>query len=115
MSLFSSLARRAAARRGRRDRRRRACRRRALEWRGGQPVVAAHAVEPLPDGALVPSLTGGQHARPAGGRRRRSARVLERGRPPAARRRWSFPTRSRKVSLVRFEQVPPRARRISIS
>ena len=29
----------------------------SLEWRGGKPFVAAHAVEPLPDGALVPSLT----------------------------------------------------------
>ena len=29
----------------------------SLEWRGGQPVVAAHASERLPDGALVPSLT----------------------------------------------------------
>ena len=29
----------------------------SLEWRGGQPVVAAHASEPLPEGALVPSLT----------------------------------------------------------
>jgi len=27
----------------------------SLDWRGGQPVVAAHASEPLPDGALVPS------------------------------------------------------------
>ena len=29
----------------------------SLEWRGGQPVVALHASEPLPAGALVPSLT----------------------------------------------------------
>ena len=29
----------------------------SLEMRGGQPVVAAHATEPLPDGALVPGLT----------------------------------------------------------
>ena len=29
----------------------------SLEWRGGQPVVALHASEPLPEGALVPSLT----------------------------------------------------------
>src|SRR5207244_11873482 len=28
-----------------------------LELRGGRPVVAAHATEPLPEGALVPSLT----------------------------------------------------------
>src|SRR5206468_11533342 len=53
----------------------------SLEWRGGQPVVAAHAAEPLPDGVLVPSLTG------ANTRDRATAvtalnRVLERmGRP----------------------------------
>ena len=29
----------------------------SLDWRAGQPVVATHAIEPLPDGALVPSLT----------------------------------------------------------
>ena len=29
----------------------------SLEWRGSQPVIAAHASEALPDGALVPSLT----------------------------------------------------------
>src|SRR5439155_276550 len=29
----------------------------SLEWRGGQPVIAAHAAEALPDGALVPALT----------------------------------------------------------
>src|SRR5438105_2006659 len=28
-----------------------------VEFRGGQPVVGAHASEPLPDGVLVPSLT----------------------------------------------------------
>src|SRR5262249_24408284 len=30
----------------------------SLEWRGKEPVISAHASESLPDGALVPSLTG---------------------------------------------------------
>src|SRR5438132_2304335 len=49
----------------------------SLETRGGQPVVAAHAAEPLPDLALVPSLTAANlhdRAAVAGA----LARVLER-------------------------------------
>ena len=79
----------------------------SLEWRGGQPVVAAHATEPLPDGALVPMLT-------ALNIRDRAAvldvlgRVLERvGRP--RRIGLIIPDVVAKVSLVRFEQVPKRA------
>jgi Tfp pilus assembly PilM family ATPase len=79
----------------------------SLEWRGGQPVVAAHATEPLPDGALVPVLT-------ALNIRDRAAvldvlgRVLERvGRP--RRIGLVIPDVVAKVSLVRFEQVPKRA------
>ena len=76
----------------------------SLEMRGGRPVVAAHAVEPLPEGALVPSLT-------AANMRDRTAvlaalgRVLERvGRP--RRIGLIVPDPVAKVSLVRFEQVP---------
>src|SRR6185295_12908709 len=29
----------------------------SLEWRGQQPVIAAHASEAIPDAALVPALT----------------------------------------------------------
>ena len=36
-----------------------------VEFRGGQPVVGAHASEALPDGAIVPSLTNENvHDRP---------------------------------------------------
>ncbi len=79
----------------------------AIEFRGGKAVVSAHASEPLPDGALVPSLTGTNlHDRAAiigalgrvfdrlGGRPRRIGLVIP---DPVA-----------KVSLVRFEQVPAR-------
>lgn len=78
----------------------------SLEWRGGQPAVAAHASEPLPDGALVPALTAvNAHDRPAVLDVLR--RVLERmGRP--RRIGLIVPDVVAKVSLVRFEQVPPR-------
>jgi hypothetical protein len=79
----------------------------SLEIRGGRPVVAAHAVEPLPEGALVPSLTAANiHDRTAV--LAALGRVLERvGRP----RRIGLiaPDPIAKVSLVRFEKVPPRA------
>jgi type IV pilus assembly protein PilM len=78
-----------------------------LEWRGGQAVVASHAVEPVPEGALVPSLT-------AINTQNRTqvatalARVMERvGRP--RRIGLILPDVIAKVSLVRFEQVPARA------
>ena len=82
----------------------------SLEWRGGQPVVAAHASEPLPDGALVPSLTAANvHDRPAvlGA----LSRLLDTmGRP----RRIGLILSDvvGKVSLVRFEQVPARAQEL---
>lgn len=79
----------------------------SLEWRGGQPVVAVHATELLPEPALVPSLTA------ANTHDRASVmtalnRVLEKvGRP----RRISLvvPDAIARVSLVRFEQVPARS------
>ena len=79
----------------------------SLEWRGGEPVVAAHTTEPLPDGALVPSLTAANaHDRLAvmGA----LTRVLERvGRP--RRVGLVVPDMVAKVSLVKFEKVPARA------
>jgi Tfp pilus assembly PilM family ATPase len=78
-----------------------------LEIRGGRPVVAAHAVEPLPEGALVPSLTAANiHDRTAV--LAALGRVLERvGRP--RRIGLIVPDPIAKVSLVRFEKVPQRA------
>jgi type IV pilus assembly protein PilM len=79
----------------------------ALEMRGGRPVVSAHATEPLPPGALVPSLTAPNIVD-------RSSvgavlgRILDRvGRP--RRIGLIVPDLVAKVSLVRFEHVPPRA------
>lgn len=78
----------------------------ALEWRGQQPVIAAHATEPLPAGALVPSLVAANtHDRAAVVAA--LGRVLERiGRP--RRVGLIVPDVVAKVSLVRFERVPPR-------
>jgi Tfp pilus assembly PilM family ATPase len=78
-----------------------------IEWRAGRPVVAAHAVEGLPDGALVSSLTAlnvldRQAVTGALGR------VLEQlGRP--RRIALVVPDPVAKVSLIRLERVPGRA------
>ena len=82
----------------------------SLEWRGGRPVVAAHASEPLPYGALVPSLTAANaHDRPAV--LSALSRLLDTmGRP----RRIGLILSDvvGKVSLVRFEQVPSKAQEL---
>ena len=79
----------------------------SMEWRGTQPVVSAHAIEFLPDGALVPSLTAhNTHDRAAVSAAIGS--VLERiGRP--RRLGLIVPDVVAKVSIVRFAQVPARA------
>lgn len=78
-----------------------------LERRGGEPVVAAHAIEPLPDGALVPALmTVNTQNRTAVATA--LARALDKvGRP--RRVGLLIPDLVAKVSLVRFEKVPARA------
>jgi type IV pilus assembly protein PilM len=78
----------------------------SLDWRGGQPAVAAHASEPLPDGALVPSLTATNALdRPAVVAA--LSRLFEQvGRP--RRIGLIIPDSVAKVSIVRFEQVPSR-------
>ena len=78
----------------------------SLEWRGGQAVVAAHATEPLADGALMPSLMAlNVHDRTAV--LDAIGRVLERvGRP--RRIGLIIPDIVARVSLLRFEQVPAR-------
>jgi type IV pilus assembly protein PilM len=75
--------------------------------RGGRPVVSAYAVEPLPDGAVVPSLTA-QNIRDRALVEAAVASALESiGRP--RRVGLIVPDAVAKVSLVRFEQVPARA------
>ncbi|OFV92688.1 MAG: hypothetical protein A3H95_00825 [Acidobacteria bacterium RIFCSPLOWO2_02_FULL_64_15] len=79
----------------------------ALDWRGGAPLVAAHASEALAAGALVSSLTvANVHNRPAVAGA--LSRVLSHlGRP--RRIGLIVPDLVAKVSIVKFEQVPPRA------
>ena len=78
-----------------------------LEFRGGKPWIATHATEPLPEGALVPSLTA-HNAHDRAAVVAALGRVLERtGRP--RRIGLVVPDLVAKVSLVRFEQVPSRA------
>lgn len=79
----------------------------AVARRGGQTVISAYAVEPLPEGAVAPSLTG-QNIRDGalvGGAVGRALDSI--GRPK--RVGLVVPDAVAKVSLVRFEQVPARA------
>jgi type IV pilus assembly protein PilM len=79
----------------------------AIEFRGGRAVVSAHAAEPLPEGVLVPSLTGPNiHDRAAliGA----LGRVFDRMGARPRRIGLVIPDSVAKVSLVRFEQVPAR-------
>jgi Tfp pilus assembly PilM family ATPase len=79
-----------------------------VEWRAGRPVVAAHAVEPLPAGAVTPALAAtnmpdvgvvgqavGRVLGQLGGRTHRIALIV--------------PDTVAKVSLIRLEKVPARA------
>jgi hypothetical protein len=78
-----------------------------VEFRGGRPVVAMHATEPLPDGALVPSLVG-QNIPGRAAVAEALSRVLDQvGRPRRIGLVLSDPVA--KVSLVRFDQLPARA------
>jgi len=78
-----------------------------VQFRSGGPVIGAHASEPLPDGALVPALmTPNIHDRAAivGALGRLFTRLGTRPR----RIGLIIPDPVAKVSLVRFEHVPPR-------
>jgi hypothetical protein len=78
----------------------------ALDERGGRPVVAAYAVEPLPEGALVPGLTA-LNIRDRGAVLPAVSRVLERiGRPGRIGLVVGDPVA--KVSLLKLQHVPPR-------
>ncbi len=78
-----------------------------VEDRGGRPVVAAHAVEALPDQALVPALTS-LNVRDRAAVSGAVGRVLERlGRPRRIGLVLADPVA--KVSLLRLQQVPARA------
>ena len=79
----------------------------SLELRGTRQVVRAHAIVPLPEGALTPSLTATNvHDRAAVGAALK--RVLEHlGNP--RRIGLVVPDPVAKISLVKFQQVPTKA------
>jgi Tfp pilus assembly PilM family ATPase len=78
----------------------------AIDVRGDRALVGAHITEELPDGAITPALTV-QNMRDAGAVTRAVKRVLEHvGRP--RRVGLVVPDPVAKISLIRFEQVPPR-------
>jgi Tfp pilus assembly PilM family ATPase len=78
----------------------------SLEWRNGQPVVAAHGWEPLPEGSLVPSFIA-PNAIDRDAVIGALTRLLEKlGRP--RRIGLILPDVVGKVSLVKFEQLPSR-------
>jgi Tfp pilus assembly PilM family ATPase len=77
-------------------------------WRGAAPTVSGHVVEPLPEGAVVPSLTAANVADvPLVGRT--IAQALARLGGRVARAALVIPDTAAKVSLLRFEKVPASA------
>jgi Tfp pilus assembly PilM family ATPase len=83
----------------------------AIDRRGGQIIVRAYAIEPLPEGAVVPSLTT-PNIRDRGAVAAIVGRTLEHlGRP--RRVGLIVPDPVAKVSLVRFEQVPSRSQELA--
>jgi Tfp pilus assembly PilM family ATPase len=79
----------------------------ALTTRGSGLVVTGHASEPLPAGVVTPSLTATNiHDRAATSAALR--RVLDRLGVRARRVALVVPDTAVKVSLLRFEKIPPR-------
>lgn len=79
-----------------------------LTWRGRDATIAAHTVEPLPEGVVVPALaTPNINDVPLVGRA--IAKVVERLGGRARRAALVVPDTIAKVSLVRFEKIPAKA------
>lgn len=78
-----------------------------LEWRGGRPIVAAHAVEVLPAGAVSPALVAANMP-DVGVVGQAVARVLAQIGGRAHRVALIVPDTVAKVSLLRLEKVPPK-------
>jgi Tfp pilus assembly PilM family ATPase len=79
-----------------------------VHWRGGRPVVAAHAVEPLPAGAVVPALVA-PNMHDVGVVGQAVTRVLGQLGGRTARVALVVPDTVAKVSLLRLEKVPAKA------
>ena len=79
-----------------------------LSWRGSAATIAAHAIEPLPTGAVVPSLAASNIADvPVVGRA--IAQVVDRLGVRARRAALVVPDTVAKVSLIKFENVPAKS------
>jgi type IV pilus assembly protein PilM len=79
-----------------------------LAWRGSTASVAGHVVEPLPPGAVVPSLTA-PNMSDVGLVGRAVSQALNRLGGRVTRAALVIPDTAAKVSLLRFDTVPPRA------
>ena len=79
-----------------------------VEWRGGRPVVAAHAVEPLPAGAVSPGLVA-LNMPDVGLVGQAVTRVLAELGGRAQRVALIVPDTAAKVSLLRLEKIPAKA------
>jgi len=79
-----------------------------LDWRGGQPVVAAEASEPLPPGAVTPALAAANMP-DVGAVGAVVSRVLDRIGGRTSRVALVVPDTAVKVSLIRLEKVPAKA------
>lgn len=79
-----------------------------LAWRGGAASVAAHVVEPLPAGAVTPALAAVNMA-DVSVVSRAVTQALARLGGRVSRAALVVPDTTAKVSLIRFETVPPRA------
>lgn len=78
-----------------------------LGGRSSNPVVQGYAVEPLPAGAVTPSLTSTNIADPEAVARALDSACQSLGLKPK-RVALVIPDVAAKVSLVRFDQTPPR-------
>jgi len=80
----------------------------AVSGRGSDVTLGAWAVEPLPDGSLVPSLTASNVVKPADVASAVRAAVERLGQRPK-RVALAIPDAAAKVTLLRFKEVPSRA------
>ncbi len=80
----------------------------AVSGSGAHVTLGAWAVEPVPEGAVVPSLTASNVVRPADVASAVRAALERLGQRPR-RVALVLPDAAAKVSLVRFKDVPPRA------
>ena len=80
-----------------------------LAWRGGQAVISAHVSEPLPAGLVVPGLAALNMADVPALSQSIARALSQLGGSRPSRVSLIVPDTVAKVSLLKLEQVPPRA------